>query len=97
MLKTPLHQFHVDHGAKMVEFAGWEMPLVYKPGITEEHNQVRNSGGIFDVSHMGRLYIKGRHARRWLERACTRRISDMQIRQCRYSLMCNDRGGVRDD
>lgn len=97
MLKTPLHQFHVDHGAKMVEFAGWEMPLVYKPGITAEHHQVRRSGGIFDVSHMGRLWIKGRHARRWLERACTRRIADMQAGQCRYSLMCNDRGGVRDD
>ncbi len=97
MLKTPLHQFHIDHGAKMVEFAGWEMPLVYKPGITAEHHQVRSSGGIFDVSHMGRLYIKGRHARRWLERACTRRIADMQARQCRYSLMCNERGGVRDD
>ncbi len=97
MLKTPLHQFHLDHGAKMVDFAGWEMPLVYKGGIQEEHRQVRTSGGIFDVSHMGRLWIKGRHARRWLERACTRRIHDMQHKQCRYSLMCNERGGVRDD
>lgn len=80
----------------MVDFAGWEMPMYYA-GIHEEHHQVRNSGGIFDVSHMGRLRFTGRHARRLLERLCTRRIGDMTAGQCRYSLMCNERGGVRDD
>ena len=80
----------------MVEFAGWEMPLYYT-SLTEEHHQVRRSGGLFDVSHMGRVKITGRHARRFLERLCTRKISDMEPGQCRYSLVCNERGGVRDD
>jgi len=102
LLRTPLHKFHVDHGGKMVDFAGWEMPLLYTPaggggGIIAEHNQCRTSGGLFDVSHMGRVSIKGRHARRLLERVCSRRISDMQTGQCRYSLACNERGGVHDD
>ncbi|MDX2114218.1 MAG: glycine cleavage system aminomethyltransferase GcvT, partial [Planctomycetota bacterium] len=79
-----------------------EMPIMYAPpgsggGIHEEHRQVRTSGGMFDVSHMGRVKVTGRHARRFLERLCTRRISDMENGQCRYSLVCNDRGGVRDD
>ncbi|MFG0283058.1 MAG: glycine cleavage system aminomethyltransferase GcvT [Phycisphaerales bacterium JB039] len=97
LLKTPLHQFHLDHGARMVEYAGWEMPISYGSSIQAEHQQVRTSGGLFDVSHMGRVAITGRHARRLLERLCTRRISDMQPGQCRYSLVGNDRGGVRDD
>jgi aminomethyltransferase len=94
--RTPLYQFHLDRGAKMVDFAGWEMPIMYK-GVLAEHHQVRNSGGVFDVSHMGRVEVKGRHARRFLEKLCTRRISDMAQGQCRYSLVCNERGGVRDD
>lgn len=80
----------------MVDFAGWEMPIMYS-GIHEEHHQVRTSGGLFDVSHMGRVKMTGRHARRFLERLCTRKISDMEPGQCRYSLVCNERGGVRDD
>lgn len=96
MQRTPLYKFHVDAGAQMVDFAGWEMPIRYA-GIIEEHKQVRTSGGLFDVSHMGRVKIHGRHARKFLERLCTRRISDMQSGQCRYSLVCNEAGGVRDD
>lgn len=94
--RTPLHDFHVQYGARMVEFAGWEMPMLYT-SILDEHRQVRTSGGLFDVSHMGRVRFSGRHARRLLERLCSRRISDMQAGQCRYSLVCNDRGGVKDD
>lgn len=100
LLRTPLHKFHVEHGGKMVDFAGWEMPIMYTGpggGIIAEHNQCRASGGLFDVSHMGRVAIKGRHARRLLERVCSRRISDMQTGQCRYSLACNEQGGVHDD
>jgi len=96
LLRTPLYNFHVESGGKMVDFAGWEMPIMYT-GIHEEHHQVRTSGGIFDVSHMGRVKITGRHARRFLERVCTRKILDMESGQCRYSLVCNERGGVRDD
>lgn len=96
MLKTPLNAFHHQHKGHMVDFAGWEMAMYYS-GLVQEHHQVRTSGGIFDVSHMGRVKIAGRHARRLLERVCTRRISDMEIGQCRYSLVCNEQGGVKDD
>jgi aminomethyltransferase len=96
LLRTPLHQFHLDHHGHMVDFAGWEMPLYYK-GLTQEHAQVRRSGGLFDVSHMGRVNFGGKHARRLLEKLCTRRIHDMEPGMCRYSLVCNERGGVRDD
>lgn len=96
MLRTPFHAFHVDHGAKLVDFAGWEMPILYR-SIHEEHRQVRTTAAMFDVSHMGRLKISGRHARRFLERVLTRRVSDMKELTCRYSLVCNARGGVIDD
>ncbi len=96
MLKTPLHKLHLEHGGKMVDFAGWDMPISYG-SIQDEHTQVRTSGGMFDVSHMGRLKVTGRHARRLLGRVCTRRISDMQQGQCRYGLVCNENGGVKDD
>lgn len=101
MLRTPLFDFHQKHGGKMVDFAGWEMPLYYtKNGVgstIEEHHQTRRSGGLFDVSHMGRVRISGRHAIRLLDRVCTRRIRDMKHGQCRYSLVCNENGGVMDD
>lgn len=96
MLQSPMHQFHVDHGAQMVEYAGWEMPIKFR-GIREEHEQTRTSGSVFDVSHMGRLHLSGLHARRLLERVCTRRIGNMQEGQSRYALVCNEAGGVRDD
>ncbi len=96
MHKSPIHDFHIQHGAQMVEYAGWEMPIKYT-SIIEEHHQVRRAGGMFDVSHMGRLEIKGLHAKRLLEHTCTRIIGSMQQGQCRYSFMCNEHGGVRDD
>jgi len=80
----------------MVEYAGWEMPMKFT-GIIDEHEQVRRSGGMFDVSHMGRIELTGLHARRLLERVCTRRIGTMQPERCRYTLICNERGGVKDD
>lgn len=102
MLHTPLYQYHVDHGGKMVDFAGWSMPLTYtwpdgNGGITAEHHQVRTSGGMFDVSHMGRVKITGRHARKFLERVVSRRITDMKATQCRYGFVLNDEGGIKDD
>ncbi len=96
LLQSPLHALHTEHGGQMVDFAGWEMPLRYG-SIIEEHLAVRAGIGVFDVSHMGRLAIKGKHARRLLEIACSRKIYDMAEGQCRYSLMCNERGGVLDD
>jgi aminomethyltransferase len=96
LLRTPFHELHLKQGAKMVDFAGWEMPLLYT-SIIEEHHQVRRSGGFFDVSHMGRLRFTGRHARRFLDLVCTRQVFGMENGQCRYSLVCNEQGGVRDD
>jgi len=96
LLKTPFNSYHKELGGRMVEFAGWEMPLTFG-SIIEEHRQVRESGGFFDVSHMGRLRFSGRHARRFLDLVCTRRIHGMERGQCRYSLVCNERGGCRDD
>ncbi len=96
LLQTPFHAWHLEQGAKMVPFAGWEMPLHYG-SILEEHHQVRRSGGIFDVSHMGRLMLVGRDARRLLDRVCTRQIIDMQPGQARYSIVCNEQGGCHDD
>lgn len=96
MLKTPFYDHHIKNNAKMVEYAGWEMPLHFG-SIIDEHQQVRNAAGIFDVSHMGRIEFKGRHARRFLERALTRKVSDMAERTCRYAMVCNAEGGVKDD
>lgn len=97
LLQSPLHAFHIEHDAQMVGFAGWEMPIKYSGSIREEHEQTRRSGSLFDVSHMGRVAVSGLHARRLLERLCSRRIGDMQNGQCRYTLVCNERGGVKDD
>lgn len=96
MLKTPIYDFHIEHGGQMVDYAGWEMPIRYRT-VQDEHEQTRTSGSVFDVSHMGRLELKGLHAKRLLERTCTRRITGMQDGQCRYGLICNEQGGVKDD
>jgi aminomethyltransferase len=94
--QTVFQSFHADHGARLVDYTGWEMPLHYG-SIIEEHKQVRRSGGVFDVSHMGRLRFSGRDARRFLDHVCTRQINGMQPGQIRYSLICNEQGGCRDD
>jgi aminomethyltransferase len=96
LLKTPFHELHLQHGARMTDFAGWEMPLTYG-SILDEHRWCRSSAGFFDVSHMGRLKFTGRHARRFLDRVCTRGILGMQRGMVRYSLVCNERGGCHDD
>lgn len=98
MLKhTPFHDWHVSVGAKMVDFAGWELPLHYSRGITQEHLQTRQSGSIFDVSHMGRFYLTGKDVPPFLDKVLTRKVSDLPTGQCRYSLACNEAGGVLDD
>lgn len=96
MRHTPLIEFHRSQGAKLVDFAGWEMP-VYYTGLLEEHHYTRNHATFFDVSHMGRVYFSGADAAAFLERLNTRRIGDMKVGQCRYSHMCRDDGGILDD
>jgi aminomethyltransferase len=94
--RTPLYEQHVQLGAKLVEFAGWEMPLLYR-GIVEEHRHTREKCSVFDVSHMGRIEVSGDDAESLLEYLCTRRLGDMQPGQARYSHVCNERGGILDD
>src|ERR1051325_9614911 len=90
MLKhTPFHDFHVQAGAKLVDYAGWDMPLLFR-GIVEEHEQTRNSGSMFDVSHMGRFHFSGKDAGKFPDRVLTRHVSDQKVGQSRYSLVCND-------
>lgn len=96
MLKTALHDAHVAAGARMVDFAGWSMPVVYS-SITEEHHAVRNGCGVFDVSHMGRLKLTGKHATDLLNHVCTRTLDPNAVGRCRYSLVCNEHGGTLDD
>jgi aminomethyltransferase len=93
---TPFHDYHVSMGAKMVDFAGWEMPILYR-GITDEHNQTRSSGSLFDVSHMGRLYFTGKDVVPFLNKVLTRNVTEQKVGQSRYSLVCNEAGGVLDD
>ena len=97
MLKrTPFYDFHVKAGGKMVDFAGWEMPILYR-SIVDEHHQTRNSGSIFDVSHMGRVRFSGPDTVKFLDKLLTRKIIDQKVGQSRYSLVCNESGGVLDD
>lgn len=96
MRQSPLHDFHRERGAKFVDFAGWEMPISYT-GIKEEHIATRTGATIFDVSHMGRLVLRGADATTFLDRVCTRRIEDMPAGLCRYAHVCREDGGILDD
>lgn len=93
---TPLHAWHQAHGARMAEFANYEMPIQYA-GIVAEHHATRNAAGVFDISHMGRLRFDGPRADQLLDHLLTRRVIDMQTGQVRYSLVCNEEGGILDD
>lgn len=94
--RTPLYGWHVAHGAKMIDFAGWSMPVQYT-SIIQEHEATRNSGGIADISHMGRLRFEGPGAAVFLAELLTRRVADMTFGQIRYSLITNESGGILDD
>ena len=96
MKQTPLSERHRALGAKMVEFAGYEMPMVYS-GITEEHMAVRNSVGVFDVSHMGEFIIRGREALQLVQKISSNDASRLTIGQAQYSCMPNLNGGIVDD
>ncbi len=95
--KTPLYDKHIQLGGKIVEFAGWYLPVQYEKGIIFEHNTVREKVGLFDVSHMGELYIYGEKATENLQELVTNRVETMAIGQCRYTLMLYPNGGIVDD
>ena len=94
--RSPLDNWHRSHGATMVPFGGYQMPLHYG-SILEEHHACRTAAALFDVSHMGRLRFEGEGAAELLDHLCTRRISDMPLGRSRYGLICNADGGVLDD
>jgi len=94
--QTPLHAWHADHGGRLVDFAGWSMPVVYA-SIVAEHQATRNAVGLFDISHMGRLRFIGDGAAEFLDSVVTRRVSKLKTGQVRYGLVTNEAGGILDD
>lgn len=94
--RSPLHDVHVEFGARLVPFAGWEMPVQYL-GIVDEHKAVRSSVGVFDISHMGQFIVSGTGAESFLNRALTNDIAKLGVGQGQYTLMLNEGGGVIDD
>jgi len=94
--QTVFHNWHLAHGGRMVEFGGWDMPVQYTT-IVEEHNAVRNSAGLFDIAHMGRLEFEGTEACRFLDWILTNDVTALKPGQVRYSLITNEAGGVLDD
>jgi aminomethyltransferase len=97
LLKTPLHALHVELGAKMVPFAGYDMPVSYPQGILAEHRQCRASAALFDVSHMGQLRLLGDDAARALETLVPVDVVDLGLHRQRYALFTNAAGGILDD
>ena len=96
MQRTPLAEVHRQEGGKMVDFAGWEMPIEYT-GIKAEHLAVRNDCGLFDLSHMGEIEVKGPKAFDYIQSLITNDLSKCADGQCQYSTMCNEQGHVLDD
>ena len=95
LLKTPLHALHVELGGKMVPFAGYDMPVQYPLGIMGEHNHCRTKAGLFDVSHMGQARYVGDEAA--VEALITADLSALGAGEQKYTLLLNDKGGIRDD
>ena len=96
MLHTSLHAWHAAHGAKLVDFAGWHMPVLYT-SLVEEHTAVRQRVGLFDVAHMGRLRFTGPEALAFLEQMLTTDCGKLAVGDVKYSLVCREDGGILDD
>jgi len=95
-MRTPLYGKHLELGAKLVDFAGWEMPVQYE-GIREEHAAVRTHAGMFDVSHMGEVEVEGPGALAFLQRVLSNDVARVEAGGAQYSCLCNEDGGVLDD
>ncbi len=96
MLHTPFHQYHIDLKAKMANFAGFDMPIYYS-GLAQEHLEVRNQVGIFDVSHMGEFLVRGPKALDLIQKICTNDAAKLTPGKAQYSCMTNENGGIIDD
>ena len=95
-MRTPLYEAHTALGGRIVDFAGWELPVQYE-GIIKEHEAVRTGAGMFDVSHMGQLWIEGDGAFEYLQRLCTNDMSRLLLNKWVYSPVCYEHGGTVDD
>ena len=96
-LRTPLYDTHVDIGARIVPFAGWDMPVQYPDGVIHEVNAVRTAAGIFDVSHMARIEITGTDAAHFLDIVLSQPASKLRRGQAKYHVICDANGGIIDD
>lgn len=96
MKRTPLYEMHVACHAKLVDFSGWEMPLQYT-GVVDEYQRVRSKAGLFDVSHMGRIAIEGEDALSFLQWVTTNDVAKIDVMGAQYSMICNPKGGIKDD
>src|SRR4051812_37510400 len=96
LLRTPLYDRHVAAGARMVPFAGWEMPVQYA-GVIPEHRAVRTDSGVFDVSHMGELEVEGPRAPELLQSLLSNDLDRIAPGEAQYTLLTNERGGIVDD
>jgi glycine cleavage system T protein (aminomethyltransferase) len=94
--RTPLHGRHVSLGARMVAFAGWEMPVQYE-GVIQEHRAVRSDAGVFDVSHMGEVEVEGPRAHELLQGLLSNDLDRIATGEAQYTLLTNERGGIVDD
>lgn len=97
LLTTPLHALHIEVGAKMVPFAGYDMPVQYALGVKKEHIHTREAAGLFDVSHMGQLRLYGAQAAAALEALVPVDIIDLPVGKQRYAFFTNAQGGIMDD
>src|SRR6476661_6289966 len=96
LLHTPLHDRHVALRARMVPFAGWEMPVQYE-GVIQEHRAVRDDAGAFDVSHMGEIEVEGPKARELLQSLLSNDLERIEPGKAQYTLLTNEQGGIVDD
>ncbi len=97
LLKTPLHSLHLELGARLVPFAGYEMPVQYSAGIRKEHEHTRKSASLFDISHMGQIKLYGNDIESVLEQLVPGEIKDLQEYRQRYTVFTNESGGILDD
>jgi aminomethyltransferase len=95
--KTPLNEVHRELGGKMVDFGGWDMPVQYKAGVIEEHMRTRTRAGLFDVSHMGEIWVEGADAIDFVNKLTTNDVTKLVDGQAQYSALTNENGGVVDD
>src|SRR5437660_10745041 len=97
LLRTPLTGVHQRLNARMVDFAGWAMPVQYPTGILAEHQAVRSACGLFDLSHMGRVHLRGAGALALAQESCTRDLARIRPGEAAYSVLCQPDGGIVDD